>query len=78
MSQFPQIKMAQWPKADNKEGKTAFWAILRGGVRVQAWHVAVCLELVFGRLSVMTTQSSRLAQVGRGVLSGQRACLLMS
>ncbi len=32
----------------------------------------VWIEFVFGRLGVMTTQASWLAQVGRGVLIGQR------
>ncbi len=33
---------------------------------------------VFGRLSVMTAQASRLVQVRHGVLIGQRACMRVS
>ncbi len=77
------INMARRPKTDYwgpnvlKEN-TAFWSILRGGIRVQAWYTAVCLECAFGRLGVMTTQASWLVQVGRGVLIGQRSCRLMT
>ncbi len=75
--------MARWPKTDKWGGKiynrenTAFWTILRGGVRVQAWHAAVWIEFAFGRLGVITTQASWLAQMGCGVLIDQRACWLM-
>ncbi len=77
---------SQWHDAQrriNETGKstrenTAFWTILRGGVRVQAWHAALRIEFAFGRLGVMTTQASWLAQAGRDVLIGQRACWLMT
>ncbi len=45
---------------------------------VQACCAAVQIELAFGRLGVITTQTSWLAQVGDGVLIGQRACWLMT
>ncbi len=66
----------------NKAGKcirvnTAFWTILRDGVSVQNL-CAVCIEFAFGRLVVMTTQASWLAQVELGVLIGQRTCWLMT
>ncbi len=57
---------------------TAFWTISRGGVRVQACHVAVSIEFAFGCLGVMTTQTSSLAQVGSSALIGQRMCWLMT
>ncbi len=57
-------------------GNTAFWTILRAAVRVQVCHVAVWLEFTFGRLGV-TTQASWFAQVGRGILIGQRPRRLM-
>ncbi len=56
---------------------TALRTKFRGGVWVQACHAAVWIEIVFGRLGVMTTQASWLAQVGSGALIGQRACWLM-
>ncbi len=40
-------------------------------VRVQMCRASMWLEFVFGRLGVMTTQTSWLAQVGRGGLIGQ-------
>ncbi len=57
---------------------TALRTKFRGGVRVQACHAAVCIEFAFGRLGVMTTQASWLAQGGRGVLVGQRTWWLMT
>ncbi len=36
------------------------------------------LRKKFGRLGVITTQASLLAQVGDGVLIGQRSCWLMT
>ncbi len=57
---------------------TALRTKFRGGVPVQACHAAVWKEFAFGRLGVMTTQASRLAQVGCSVLIGQRACWLMA
>ncbi len=67
----------------NEAGKwirenTALKTKLRGGVRVQAYHATVCLEFAFGRLCVMTTQASWLAQVGSSALIGQRTCWLMT
>ncbi len=43
------------------------------GMRVWALRVDVWLEFALGRLGVMTTQASWLAQVGCGVLIGQSA-----
>ncbi len=39
---------------ENKALRTKF----RGGVRVQAFHAAVCIEFAFGRFGVITTQAS--------------------
>ncbi len=55
----------------------AFWTILRSGVRIQTCHAAVWIELAFGQLCVITTQTSWLAQVGSGALIGQCTCWLM-
>ncbi len=59
----PKSKLHDGQKRINEVGKwtrenTAFWTILRGGVRVQARRVAVWIVLIFGRLAVMTTQAS--------------------
>ncbi len=77
---------SKWPDGQrriNEAGKcirenTAFWTILRSGVRVQACHAAVWIVFAFGREGVMTTHASWLAQVGRGVMTGQRARWLMT
>ncbi len=79
----PKSKRHDGQSRINEMGKrsrqnTAFWMILRGSVRVQACRAAVWIEFAFGRLGVMATQASWLAQVGRGVLVGQSACWLMS
>ncbi len=57
---------------------TALRTKFRGGVRVQACHAAVWIEFAFGRLGVITTQTSWLAQAGGGVLIGQRAYWLIT
>ncbi len=46
------------------------------GIRVQACRAAVWIQLAFSHFSVMTTQASWLAQMGRGILICQRACRL--
>ncbi len=55
-----------------------FTRYLLGGVRVQVCNASVCLEFAFGRLGVMTTKASCLAQMGRDVLICQHACSLMT
>ncbi len=57
---------------------TTFWTVLRDGVRVLLWRVAVWLEWVFGRQNVTNAQASWLAQMGRGIRSGQTACRLFA
>ncbi len=80
---IPQIRMTRWPKTDKWGGKmywetTALRTKFRGGVRVQACYAAVLIEFAIGRLGVMTTRASLLAQMGRGALTGKRACWQMT
>ncbi len=79
----PKAKWHDGRRRINKAGKcirenTALRTKFRGGVRIQACHAAVWIQFAFGRLAVMTTQASWLAQMGGGVLIGQRVCWLMT
>ncbi len=47
--------------------------MFRDGVGAQLWHAAVWIEFLFGGLGVTNVQAYWLAQVGSGVLIGQRA-----
>ncbi len=47
-----------------------FFPLLRTGVSVQAWRSSVCQKIAFDRLGVTSHRSSRLAQVGCGILIG--------
>ncbi len=83
MSRSPKSEWHDGQRPVNETGKcfsenTARGTIFRDGVRVEACHVAVCMEFAFGRLGVITTQASLLAQVGDGVLIGQRTRWLMT
>ncbi len=74
---IPQNRNGEMAKYINGAGKfirenTAFWTILRGGVCVQVCRAAVCLEFALGRLSVRNAHASWLAQMGCGILIGQR------
>ncbi len=78
MPRSPQIKMARWPKADEWDGK-----VYKGKYSLvnDIKRCRTCSGVPRGcasRIRLMTTQASWLAQVGGGVLIGQRACWLMT
>ncbi len=63
MSRSPKSEWHDGQRRINEAGKCtrenmALRTKFRGGVRVQACHAAVCIEFAFGRLGVITTQSS--------------------
>ncbi len=83
MSRSPQIRMARWPETDKWGGKMYYgkYSLLND---ITSWRSCSgvprdCVNRIrlFGRLGLITTQASWLAQVGSGAVIGQRTCCLM-